>query len=287
MPCVKQKRGIIDVWPQSKANYDTILWVRKMVRIGFIGFGNMATAMAKGFIQAGADVEIAACAKHYDALKNRCESLHVFASETVAECISRSDLIIIAIKPHLIESVIGSVRTLLASKMVVSVAAGWTYDRYESILHDCHHVSMIPNLPVCIGKGVMVTEKKHSLTDKQYTVFESLFSSLGHIEWIDTSLLSVAGTVAGCGPAFVSMFIESLADAGVKYGLPRKTAYALASSMLEGTAAYQRALDLHPGVLKDGVCSPGGTTIKGICALEENGFRHAVISAIDAIEGQD
>ena len=101
---------------------------------------------------------------------------------------------------------------------------------------------------------------------------------------VETHLLSVAGTVAGCGPAFAAMFIEALSDAGVKHGLPRALSYRLASQMLAGTAKLQLATNAHPGQMKDAVCSPGGTTIVGVAALEKNGFRHAVIDAIDAIE---
>ncbi len=98
--------------------------------------------------------------------------------------------------------------------------------------------------------------------------------------------MSVAGTLAGCGPAFAAMFIEALADGAVKYGLSRADAYRLASQMLAGTGKMQLKTNEHPGVMKDAVTSPGGTTIKGVAALEENGFRNAIIKAMDAIEGE-
>ena len=101
---------------------------------------------------------------------------------------------------------------------------------------------------------------------------------------VETHLLSAAGTLAGCGPAFAAMFLEALGDAGVKHGLPRALAYRLASQMLAGTGKLQLATGSHPGQMKDAVCSPGGTTIVGVAALEEHGLRAAVIDAIDAIE---
>ena len=111
-----------------------------------------------------------------------------------------------------------------------------------------------------------------------------LFAKLGLAEFADEKMMSAAGTLAGCGPAFAAMFIEALADGAVKHGVPRAAAYSLASQMLAGTAKLQLETGAHPGAMKDAVCSPGGTTIIGVAALERKGFRSAVIDAIDAIE---
>jgi pyrroline-5-carboxylate reductase len=102
---------------------------------------------------------------------------------------------------------------------------------------------------------------------------------------VDSKLLGIAGTVTGCGPAFVAMVIEALGDAAVKYGVPRATAYELAAQMVAGAGKLAVETGQHPGALKDAVCSPGGTTIRGVAALEEHGLRNALIKAIDAIEG--
>lgn len=112
----------------------------------------------------------------------------------------------------------------------------------------------------------------------------TIFGKAALIVPVDTAQLSIAGTLAGCGPAFAAMFIEALADGAVKQGLPRALAYQLASQMVVGTGKLQLATGAHPGAMKDAVCSPGGTTIVGVAALERRGFRGAVIDAIDEIE---
>ena len=113
----------------------------------------------------------------------------------------------------------------------------------------------------------------------------TLFSKIALIEVVDTKHFSIAGTIAGCTPAFTAMYLEALGDAGVKYGLTRTQSYRLAAKMIEGTGALYLSEAKHPGELKDAVCSPGGTTIKGVASLEKDGFRGVIINAIDAIEG--
>ena len=117
-------------------------------------------------------------------------------------------------------------------------------------------------------------------------LFTKLFSTISIVQFVETKQLSIGGTVAGCGPAFASMFIEALADAGVMHGLARPVAYKLASQMIVGTGKLQLATNNHPGAMKDAVSSPSGTTIVGVATLERKGFRSAVIDAIDAIENK-
>ena len=253
--------------------------------IGFIGFGNMASAMTKGFHQSSLDLKILACANNYAALSARAEEHLITAYEDINEMVKASDLVVVAIKPHLIAGTIGPLVDLLKDKILISVAAGWLYSDYDEIFKGkVHHLSMIPNLPVSTGQGILVCEEIHSLSDDQYLTFVRSFQALGLLEHVASNHVSIAGTLAGCGPAFAAMFIESLGDAGIKHGLSRATAYHLASQMLIGTARLQIDEDLHPAIIKDKVSSPGGTTIKGIAKLEEKGFRSAVIAAIDEIE---
>ena len=171
----------------------------------------------------------------------------------------------------------------LAGKAVVSVAAGLLFDFYEDLLGaGSHHLSTIPNTPIAVGCGVIACEQKHSLATDEWETFTGLFDGIALIEPVAGHLLSTASAVAGCGPAFAAMFLESLADGGVKNGLPRATAYRLAAQMMAGTAQLHLATGTHPGAMKDAVCSPGGTTIKGVAALEAAGLRNALISAVDA-----
>ena len=254
-------------------------------RIGFIGFGNMAQAMAKGLVEhAGFDGgRITACAAHSDKLEASCKPLGANAVRTPAEVAEASDLIIVAVKPYMVADVLAPAREALAGKAVVSVAAGLLFDFYEDLLGaGSHHLSTIPNTPIAVGCGVIACEQKHSLSDDEWETFTGLFGGIALIEPVAGHLLSTASAVAGCGPAFAAMFLESLADGGVKNGLPRATAYRLAAQMMAGTAQLHLATGTHPGAMKDAVCSPGGTTIKGVAALEAAGLRNALINAVDA-----
>lgn len=254
-------------------------------RIGFIGFGNMAQAMAKGLVEhAGFDGgRITACAAHFDKLEASCKPLEANAVHTPAEVAEASDLVIVAVKPYMVADVLTPAREALAGKAVVSVAAGLLFDFYEDLLGaGSHHLSTIPNTPIAVGCGVIACEQKHSLATDEWETFTGLFGGIALIEPVASHLLSTASAVAGCGPAFAAMFLESLADGGVKNGLPRATAYRLAAQMMAGTAQLHLATGTHPGAMKDAVCSPGGTTIKGVAALEAAGLRNALISAVDA-----
>ena len=254
-------------------------------RIGFIGFGNMAQAMAKGLVEhAGFDGgRITACAAHFDKLKASCKPLGANAVHTPAEVAEASDLVIVAVKPYMVADVLTPAREALAGKAVVSVAAGLLFDFYEDLLGaGSHHLSTIPNTPIAVGCGVIACEQKHSLATDEWETFTGLFGGIALIEPVAGHLLSTASAVAGCGPAFAAMFLESLADGGVKNGLPRATAYRLAAQMMAGTAQLHLTTGTHPGAMKDAVCSPGGTTIKGVAALEAAGLRNALISAVDA-----
>lgn len=260
--------------------------------IGFIGFGNMGSAIAQGLIDAGAveGAQVVACAAHYERLAQRAEALGVRAVHGAAEVVDASDIVIVAIKPYQIESVLMPLADALADagKMVVSIAAGWTLDTYRQAFGEAgermHLQCTIPNTPMAVGKGVLVTEDVDSLTDGQRALFERLFGSISLIERVDSAHMGIAMCVAGCAPAFTAMYIEALGDAGVKYGLQRATAYRLAAKMVEGVGALAIATGDHPGSMKDAVCSPGGTTIKGVASLEDSAFRGAVIRAVDAIE---
>lgn len=257
------------------------------VKIGFIGFGNMASAMADGWIASGAVLaeNMCACAGRFDALKSRCEERGMHAFEVAVDVVEVSDVVVVAVKPYMIEDVLGPLAARLSGKAVLSVAAGWDCAAYEAVIPGARHLSTVPNTPVAINEGVIACEKTSTLTDEDHDLVFSLLELLGSPIEVETRLLSVAGTVGGCSPAFVAMVIEALADAAVKHGIPRATAYPMVSQMMAGTAKLQLSTGMHPGAMKDAVCSPGGTTIRGVAELEAAGMRSAFIRAIDAIEG--
>ncbi len=259
------------------------------IRIGFIGFGNMGQAICDGLLRADAvDPEkIHACANNLDRLTERADRRGINACRSAYETVDNADIVIVAVKPNVVRGVLEPIKDKLMGKAVVSVAAGCDFDFYEEFLIDgTNHISTIPNTPVEICKGAIVCEETHSLTTDQMTAFKRIFSAIGTLEFIDTEHMSAAGTISGCSPAFAAMFIEAIGDAGVKYGLKREAAYRLIAQTLSGTGALYIEKGEHPGRMKDSVCSPGGTTIKGVSALEEYGLRNALIKAIDAIEGK-
>ena len=243
--------------------------------IGFIGYGNMAQAIAQGFVDAGVVTggQMVACAAHYDKLEKTTAELGLRPLRNALEVVTAADVVIIAIKPYQIAAVVKPLADELAKpgKIVVSIAAGWNLKKYQDLFatedgesvdsSDIHIQCTIPNTPMAVGKGVLVTER------------------------VDTAHMTIAMVVAGCAPAFTDMYIEALGDAGVQYGLQRATAYRLAAKMVEGVGALYMATETHPGAMKDAVCSPGGTTIKGVAQLEKDGFRGSVIDAVDAIVG--
>lgn len=256
-------------------------------KLGFIGFGNMGQAIATGLIEQKAlqGKQIFACAKNWDKLCNNTKSKGINPCKTAKEVVDNVDMVIIAVKPYMISEVITPIKKELQQKIVISIAANFPFDKYEEILlPNTHHLSTIPNTPVAIGEGIFICENTHSLNDEELALFNTLFSTISIVQFVDTNQLSIGGTVAGCGPAFASMFIEALADAGVMHGLSRPVAYKLASQMIVGTGKLQLTTNNHPGAMKDAVCSPAGTTIVGVATLERKGFRSAIIDAIDNIE---
>lgn len=256
--------------------------------VGFIGFGNMAQAMAKGFVTSGAlpGEAISACAKHWDKLQQTTGALGAVPCQDAAQVVERSDLVILAIKPYLIEEVLAPIGDKLSGKVLLSVAAGWSFDRFEEILPaGVHHLTLMPNTPVAIGEGVLLLEEEHSLSPEELAQVKELLSALGEVATVPAAQMGIAGTITGCGPAYAAMFLEALGDAGVRHGLPRELSYRLAAQMLAGTGKLHLATSQHPGAMKDTVCSPGGTTIRGVEQLERHAFRSAVIDAITAANG--
>ncbi len=257
------------------------------MNIGFIGFGNMAQAMTDGLLLTGAakPQQIFVCAKHWDKLAANAKKRGVVPCRTAAETAEHAGLVVVAVKPYLVEEVLAPIGEALRGRIVICVAAGIGCSRLEELLPEgIHHLTVMPNTPVSVGEGVILCERQHTLTEEEFAVFRELFSKLGLVETLDASQFGIAGDLTGCGPAFTAMYLEALADGAVLYGLPRETAYRLAGQMIVGTGRLKLASGDHPGAMKDAVCSPGGLTIAGVASLERDGFRAAVIDALAAIQ---
>jgi len=257
-----------------------------MESLGFIGMGNMAQALAQGFIASGAlkGERVFAYAPHQEKLRANAERIGFQAVASLTELAAAADTLVMACKPYQIEGVVAELGDALSGKALVSIAAGWDFARYESVLPQSTRFQFVmPNTPAMVREGVLLFEEKTSFEKAERQELMDLFSTVGVVEVVPSRLMSAAGTVTGCGPAFVDLMIEAYADAAVKYGVPRAQAYALVAQMVKGSAALALETNEQPGVLKDAVCSPGGTTIRGVCSLEEDGFRAACIHSIDAI----
>lgn len=257
-----------------------------MKKLGFIGMGNMGQALAKGFVSSGKikGEEVFAYAPNQEKLELNCKNLGIKPCASLEELACQADIIIMACKPYQIEAVLDTLGTKLCGKAVVSIAAGWGFADYHLRLPQGARIQCImPNTPVAVSEGVILVEEENNLHQEDREFILELLESVSRVVELPTRLMDAGMAISGCGPAFVDMIIEALADGGVKNGLQRKQAYELVCQTLIGSAKLQLDTGKHPGQLKDEVCSPGGWTIKGVASLEKSGIRTAFIEAIDAI----
>lgn len=257
-----------------------------MKKLGFIGMGNMAGAIAKGIIQKGGinAEDVYAYDLATEKLRETAEELGFHPCTSNEELLDEVDTVLVAVKPYLVEKVLTPLRERLKGKVLLSVAAGWDYDQYEKLLlGETRHLFIMPNTPALVGEGVLLFEEKNSLLPEELEEVKRLFSLVGLVQTLPSELMDIGGTVSSCTPAFIAMVIEAMAVGGVMYGLPRPLAYQLASQAVAGTGKMIRETGLHPGQLKDMVCSPKGSTIRGVASLEKSGLRDAFITAIRTV----
>lgn len=259
--------------------------------IGFIGMGNMASAIASGFIRNSvADGnKIYAYAPNQDKLNTNAKNIGFTAKETVIDLLKSVEIILMACKPYQIDSVLDEIGDFLYGKSIISIALGWDHARYIEAFKkrniDCDKVKVqfvMPNTPAQVGEGVFLFEQTHNLEDTERMQMMDAFGRLGLVRELPSSLMGIGGAITGCGPAFVDLYIEAMADAAVKYGIPRAMSYELVSQTVLGSAKLQLETGTHPAILKDAVCSPAGSTIRGVTSLENDGFRAACQGAIEA-----
>lgn len=257
-----------------------------MEKLGFIGMGNMGLAIAKGLLKNKflPDQIIFA-----DADKERCEKIsreiQISYVCTNAECARGARYVILAVKPQYYEPVLKEIRPVLGKEQVViSISPGKTREYLNAELgREVRIVRAMPNTPALVGEGMTGVSFDETLfSDEENEMICRFFCSFGKMEKVDEKLMDAVVCASGSSPAYVYMFIEALADGAVKCGLSRKQAYQMAAQTVLGSAKMVLETGLHPGELKDMVCSPGGTTIAGVEALEEYGFRNALMKATDA-----
>ena len=259
-----------------------------MIRnIGMIGAGNMGSAILRGMVDA--DYVRPAQLSAFDASAKRMRELEedipgVYRARSCLEVSERSDLIILAVKPLYIQEVIDEIRPVLRGKNVLSIAAGWTCAMLEKALRDSGAAWMrvMPNTPALVGEGMTALCDETTFSQEDFDFAKGIFDAVGKTRVLPERLFDGVTAISGSSPAYVYMMIEAMADAGVREGLPRTYAYEMAAQSVLGSALMVLSSGTHPAALKDAVCSPGGTTIEGVAALEKYGFRNAVMEAMKA-----
>lgn len=257
-----------------------------MARIGFIGMGNMGHALLSGALKVFPKEDFVFCAKTLETRRRIYEETGVEYTDSNAECANKCKYLVLAVKPQFYEEVLKGIRYMLTPEhVIISLAPGKTIEDLKYDLgNDKRIVRAMPNTPAMIGEGMTgISCRKEEFSDVELNILEKLFRACGKAEFIDESLMNAAVCASGSSPAFVCMFIEALADSAVRCGMPRKQAYTFAAQAVKGAAALVLESGEHPGELKDRVCSPAGTTIEGVAALEEYGMRNAVLKASEAV----
>ena len=256
------------------------------MKIGFIGLGNMADAIIGGMLKEGIvkAADIIGSAKTDVTLEKMAKKYNICVTNDNAEVASKSDVLILAVKPQFFEEVIGNIKNVTREDtLIISIAAGksiaWIEEAFAKPIK---LVRCMPNTPALVGEGCtgVCLNSRVSEEEKDYSI--KLMKSFGRASIIPERLIDAVGAVSGSSPAFVFMFIEAMADAGVAAGMTRIQAYEFAAQAVLGSAKLVLERKEHPGELKDMVCSPGGTTIQGLKVLEERGFRGTVMDAIAA-----
>jgi pyrroline-5-carboxylate reductase len=257
----------------------------KGLTVGFIGGGNMGEALIKGLL--GASLVPATAIHATDVRLERLKELDrqygIQVSSDNADLVRHSDIIILAVKPQIMDSVLKEIAPAVTRrKLLISIAAGVSTAKIRAVLHkDARLIRVMPNTPALVLEGVTAIAKADNLEPDDLDTAGEIFSAVGRVVVLDESLMDAVTGLSGSGPAYVAVVIESLADGGVRMGLDRITAMTLATQTVLGAAKLLLETGLHPGALKDMVSSPGGTSIAGIAALEEGGIRTTFIKAVE------
>ncbi|WP_432627511.1 pyrroline-5-carboxylate reductase [Brotaphodocola sp.] len=254
-------------------------------KYGFIGMGNMGFAMLKGLLQATPAEEITFSARNREKMAKVEAETGVHPASSNLECAKSSRYLILAVKPQQYDTVIGEIREVVSEDQVIlSIAPGITIeDLGNRFKRAVRVVRAMPNTPALVGEGMTgVSFDETKFSEEERADICAFFRSFGRMEIVGENLMNAVVCASGSSPAYIYMIIEALADSVVKYGLPRAAAYQMVAQTVLGSAKMVLETGKHPGELKDQVCSPGGTTIAGVAALEEHGLRNALIKASDA-----
>ena len=249
-----------------------------MAKFGFIGMGNMGYAMLKGLLSVYTPSDIIFTCPDLEKCKRISQETGVRYAESNAECANNAQYVVLAVKPQVYNVVLKNINNVIREdSVVISIAPGISIDNIKSQLGiNARVVRAMPNTPA------LVAYDKENFSFEEREVIDSFFNSFGKVVYVSENQMNAIVCASGSSPAYVYMFIEALADSAVKYGIKREDAYKLVAQTVLGSAKMVLETGEHPGVLKDKVCSPGGTTIAAVAALEEHNFRSSLIKATDA-----
>jgi len=258
-----------------------------MYKISCIGIGNMGFALMKAVTE---ECEIIIADSDAQKANYAAELLRAEVTDSNAKAAEKGDIIFLAVKPQALQEVLAEITPALKKRkktgnvpVLVSMAAGWTIAKIqETIKEKIPVVRIMPNTPALVRKGMIAMSVSQEAAEDKLNELKIILGNAGIVDCIEEKHMDAVTGLSGSGPAYVCLFIEALADGGVRAGLPRDKALSYAAQTVMGTAAMIQETGKHPGELKDMVTSPGGTTIEGIAALEEGAFRANVIKAVEA-----
>ncbi|WP_404350330.1 pyrroline-5-carboxylate reductase [Sutcliffiella horikoshii] len=255
-------------------------------KIGFIGSGKMAEAIIGGLVKSELVPanQIFASAKTNETVEKIANKYAIETTIQNREVAARADMLILAVKPDLHKEVIEEiVDVVISDTVVITIAAGITLEFLESAFgKKLKAVRVMPNTPSLVGEGMSAICANEAVNGEELQDVIRLFESFGKAEVLPEKLMDAVPAVSGSSPAYVYMFIEALADGAVQQGISRDQAYTMAAQAVLGAAKMVLETGKHPGELKDNVCTPGGATIEAVTTLEKQGFRAAIVSAMEA-----
>lgn len=256
------------------------------MKLGFIGLGNMANAILAGLLRSGmfhaCDVLGSDISEKMRAKAASEYGIHT--TDSNAEVAQASDILVLAVKPQFLEGVLTELKdSVKKDTLVISIAAGKSLEWLEKTLgKEVRMLRFMPNTAAMVGESSTAICRNAHATNEDVALAIKMCESFGAAQVIDEKLMDVFSAIGGSSPAFAFLYMEALADGAVAAGMPRKMAYEIAAQATLGAAKLMRESGEHPGILKDMVCSPGGTTIEGVSALEEGAVRGSVMNAIQA-----
>ncbi len=254
------------------------------MKLGFIGVGNMGSALISGCVDSFGKNEIIFHEKSAAQSDSVEKKWNIAAAKSNSEVVKQSKYIVLAVKPQVLKEVANDIKDALTpDNIVLSIAPGITINDLDEMFHPARIVRAMPNTPAMVGEGMTAfCYGDFQFLEEEKKVVNEVFSAAGRVAQVPESMMDAVVCASGSSPAYVFMFIEALSDSVVQCGMPRDKAYDLVCQTVIGSAKLMCETGKHPGELKDMVCSPGGTTIAGVSALEENGFRGAIFEATKA-----